>query len=218
MTTYTHPSSTDGRARGLVRKPMIIMLVLLGLSFGAALTALLCVADDLNDKADLRSGLLLGKAFASSEESMRFHLSDNAEWGEAYDNLHRVLNLDWAWQNQNLGESLFTTFGYEGVFVIAPSGETRYSVLEGTLRHESFQAWLGQDPLNVVKQWLQQNDGKAIARLVRTGDQLALIGASWITPGGDHSVNRVEGPPLCNDLCRPPHAREAGERRRGVWH
>ncbi|CAK6500379.1 hypothetical protein PANPA_00253 (plasmid) [Pantoea sp. Nvir] len=195
MTTYTHPSSTDGRARGLVRKPMIIMLVLLGLSFGAALTALLCVADDLNDKADLRSGLLLGKAFASSEESMRFHLSDNAEWGEAYDNLHRVLNLDWAWQNQNLGESLFTTFGYEGVFVIAPSGETRYSVLEGALRHESFQAWLGQDPLNVVKQWLQQNDGKAIARLVRTGDQLALIGASWITPGGDHSVNRVEGPP-----------------------
>ncbi|MDU1572329.1 MAG: EAL domain-containing protein [Pantoea sp.] len=195
MTTYAFHPSSDGRARGLVRKPMLIMLVLLGLSFCAALTALFCVADDLNDKADLRSGLLLGKAFASSEESMRFHLSDNAEWGEAYNNLHRTLNLDWAWRNQNLGESLFKTFGYEGVFVIAPSGETRYSVLDGTLRRESFQAWMGQDALNALKQRLQQSDGKAIARLVRVGDQLALLGAAWITPGGDHSVKMVAGPP-----------------------
>ena len=174
---------------------MIIMLVLLGLSFVAALTALLCVADDLNNKADYRSGLLLEKAFASQEESMRFHLSDNADWGEAYNNLHRTLNLDWAWRNQNLGESLFRTFGYEGVFVIAPGGQTRYSVLNGALQQEDFQAWLGQDPLNDLKQRLQQSGGKAIACLVRSRGQVALLGASWITPGGDRSVAEVAGPP-----------------------
>lgn len=195
MTSYAlHPYS-DGRARGLVRKPMIIMLVLLGLSFFAALTALLCVADDLNDKANHRSGLLLDRAFASREESMRFHLSDNAEWGEAYNNLHRTLNLEWAWQKQNLGRSLFNTFSYEGVFVITPGDQTRYSVLNGTLQQEDFQAWLEQDPLNALKQRLQQSDGKAISCLVRSHGQVALVGAAWITTGGDRSVAEVAGPP-----------------------
>lgn len=192
MISIFSQSSADGRARGLVRKPMIIMLALLGLSFFAALTALLCVADDLNDKADQRSMLLLDKAFASREESMRFHLSDNAEWGEAYDNLHRRLNLDWAWRNQNLGESLYQTFGYEGVFVIAPDGQTRYSVINGALQQQNFQKWLGQDPLNHLKRLLQQNEGKALSRLVLSDGQAVLMGAAWITTGGDHSVDPLD--------------------------
>lgn len=195
MTSYAFPPSSDGRARGLVRKPMMIMLALLALSFFAALSALLYVADDLNAKADARSGMLLEKAFASREESMRFHLSDNAEWGEAYENLHRTLNLDWAWRNQNLGESMFKTFGYEGVFVIAPDGRTRYSVLNGALQLRAFQAWLGQDPLNALKQQLQQNEGKSLSRFVRVGDEVALVGAAWITTGGDHSVEQTGGAP-----------------------
>lgn len=213
MTTYALYPPSDGRARGLVRKPMIIMLVLLGLSFLAALTALLYVAGDLNDKADHRSGLLLGKALASSEESMRFHLSDNADWGEAYNNLHRTLNLDWAWRNQNLGESLFQTFGYEGVFVIAPDGHTRYSVLNGVLQRKSFQTWLGKDPLNALRQRLQQSDGKAISHFIRVGDQLALLGAAWITTGGDSSVKRVAGPSsimIFVDLLTPAKLESAG--------
>ncbi|WP_305036974.1 bifunctional diguanylate cyclase/phosphodiesterase [Candidatus Pantoea deserta] len=186
-----HPPA-DGRARGLVRKPMILMLALLGLSFFAGFTALLCVADDLNDKADQHSVLLLDKAFASREESMRFHLSDNAEWGEAYDNLHLTLNLDWAWRNQNLGESLFQTFGYEGVFVIGPDGRTRYSVLNGRLQRQSIEAWLGQDSLKRLTDLLRQNDGNALSRLLVAGGQVALVGAAWITPGGDRSVDSVE--------------------------
>ncbi|MEZ3498482.1 EAL domain-containing protein [Pantoea sp. KPR_PJ] len=169
------------------------MLTLLGITFFAALSALLGVASDLNQKADQRTALLLDKAFASREESMRFHLSDNAEWGEAYDNLHRRINLDWAWQNQNLGDGLYKTFGYEGVFVIRPDGQTGYSVINGLLQRQSFQAWLGSDTLLRLKALLQQNEGKALTRFVLSDGQIALVGASWITTGGDQSVRRVEG-------------------------
>ena len=193
---------------------MLLMLVLLGLSFLAALSTLLYVAQDLNNKADSRSERLLEKAFASREESMRFHLSDNADWGEAYENLHRTLNLDWAWHNQNLGESLFTTFGYEGVFVIAPDGRTRYSVLDGALRQESLQAWLGRDPLDELKLLLQQSGGSAISRFVRSGERVALLGAAWITTGGDNSVKPTGGAPsimVFVDLLTPEKLARAGQ-------
>lgn len=186
---------TSGPVRLLVRQPMIMMFILLGLSFIIALSSVIFIADQLNTRSDKQTRVMLEKLLANRQETMRSHLTDNAEWGEAYRNLHRNLNAEWAWDNQNLGESLFQTFGYEGVFVIAPHGVTRYSVLEGKNRLEPFPLWLGIDMLKSLSAQLEQTGGKAVSRLVSVKNEAILISAAWISSGGDLSVKPVAGPP-----------------------
>ncbi|MFS2225960.1 EAL domain-containing protein [Pantoea sp. B65] len=171
------------------------MILLLAFFFLVALAALLSFANDLNTHADRQSQLLLMKALENQQENMRENLTDNAEWGEAYNNLHRQLNLHWAWEGQNLGDSMYKTFSYEGVFVISPAGKTVYSVLNGQLLLQPLEKWMGMDPLTELRPALEHTTGKAVSRLVVSGGQLTLLAAAWITPGGDSSVTLVPGPP-----------------------
>lgn len=179
---------------GLVKQPMIVMLLLLGILFLCAIAALFYIADRQNSHEDHHSELLIGKAFKNRQELMQSHLSDNAEWGEAYENLHLTVNPVWAWDNQNFGESLYQTFHYEGIFVVSPDGQTRYSVLNGQLRLELIETWLGKDPVPWLKQQLAVSKGKAISSLVVINGQATILSAAWITPGGDSSVLSDDGP------------------------
>ncbi|MFR0653965.1 EAL domain-containing protein [Pantoea sp. SIMBA_079] len=181
--------------RGLIRQPMMMMVLLILLAFTGAFISLMFIASDLNQQSDRQQSLLLDKALQTRQAVMQFHLSDNAGWGEAYQNLHRTLNRRWAWDNQNLGASLFDTFAYEGVFVISPQDETRYSVIRGRPEARSLALWLGTDPLRRIKAQLQASAGNAISDYVLADAQLTLYSAAWITPGGDRSVTTLPGPP-----------------------
>src|SRR3546814_16122947 len=64
---------------------------------------------------------------------MNRHVADNAFWGDAYANLSKQVNLNWAYDQANLGPSLYEDFGYEAVFVVNSVGETTYSVIHETL-------------------------------------------------------------------------------------
>ncbi|MDF2783607.1 MAG: diguanylate cyclase [Pantoea eucrina] len=188
-------SPSRGQMRGLIRQPMMMMVLLILLAFTGAFISLMFIASDLNQQSDRQQSLLLDKALQTRQAVMQFHLSDNAEWGEAYQNLHRTLNRRWAWDNQNLGASLFDTFAYEGVFVISPQDETRYSVIRGRPEARSLALWLGTDPLRRIKAQLQASAGNAISDYVLADAQLTLYSAAWITPGGDRSVTTLPGPP-----------------------
>lgn len=72
---------TSGHVRHLVRQPMIIMLLLLGLSFVTALSSVIFIADQLNSRSDRQTGVMLEKLLANRQELMRSHLTDNADWG-----------------------------------------------------------------------------------------------------------------------------------------
>ncbi len=188
-------SPSRGQMRGLIRQPMMMMVLLILLAFTGAFISLMFIASDLNQQSDRQQSLLLDKALQTRQAVMQFHLSDNAGWGEAYQNLHRTLNRRWAWDNQNLGASLFDTFAYEGVFVISPQDETRYSVIRGRPEARSLALWLGTDPLRRIKAQLQASAGHAISDYVLADAQLTLYSAAWITPGGDRSVTTLPGPP-----------------------
>lgn len=174
---------------------MMMMLFLLGLSFMIAIASVIFIAEQLNTRSDRQSRITLQKILTIRQGLMQSHLTDNADWGEAYRNLHRKVNVAWAWDSQNLGESLYQTFAYEGVFVIAPDGKTRYSVLKGRQRLESFEQWVGIKNLDSLSMQLEQTGGRAVSRLVSTSEGAILISAAWITTGGDNSVKPVAGPP-----------------------
>ncbi|MFK8258027.1 EAL domain-containing protein [Erwinia sp. AnSW2-5] len=181
-------------ASGLVKQPMLVMLLLLGTLFLFAIVALFYIADKQNTHEDKHLQLLMGKAIENRQEIMHAHTMDNADWGEAWRNLHLTVNTKWAWDDQNLGESLYHRFHYEGLFVVSPQGKTRYSVLGGQLNLQMIATWLGKDPLPQLNQRLNASGGNAISMLVVSQGQVTIISAAWITPDGAASEDTDNGP------------------------
>ncbi len=117
-----------------------------------------------------------------------------AKPGETWRNLHLTVNTKWAWDDQNLGESLYERFHYEGLFVISPQGETRYNVLGGQLKLQMIAPWLGIDPLPQLNQRLNASGGNAVSMLVVSQGQVTILSAAWITPDGAASEDTNNGP------------------------
>ncbi|WP_338521187.1 bifunctional diguanylate cyclase/phosphodiesterase [Erwinia aphidicola] len=189
------PLLPAGQASGLIKQPMLIMLLLIAVPFIAAVAALFFIANQQNIHEDGHSRLLLIKTMENRQEIMRSRMADYADWGEAYKNLHLTMNTQWAWDSQNLGSSLYHSFSYEGVFVVSASGETRYSVLNGENKLQPLETWLGENPLPLIKRQLENTGQKTASLTLFIDGQLTLLSAALITPGSDQSVANDNTPP-----------------------
>src|SRR3546814_1751492 len=96
----------------------------------AAAVAVIQIASTIDQDAVTQERFLAGKAFEAHMSGMNRHVADNAFWGDAYANLSKQVNLNWAYDQANLGPSLYEDFGYEAVFVVNSVGETTYSVID----------------------------------------------------------------------------------------
>ncbi len=111
--------------------------------------------------------------------------------------IREILISESAWEEMtclfapSLGESLYTNYQYEGVFVLSPAGETRYSVIEGNLVSQPFEKWLNRNITKELFNDLSQSQGKAVSRLMMTNGQLTLLAAARITSGDDESITPV---------------------------
>ena len=179
----------------IVKKSMLIMILMIVIMFLVAITATWRIANDQNERSDLRSGQLLKKAVENRTATIRDHLADYADWGEAYINLHQTMNLQWAWEGQNLGDSLYKLFQYEGVFVISPTGQTTYSVLYGKRELKPFEQWLGLPVLKTLQDKLMFSKGLPLTQIVIAKGEPVVIGAAWIKAGNDTSVRTTTGKP-----------------------
>ena len=92
---FNKVNAFSGETSGIVKKTYLITVALLSCLFLAAIISLFFIADNLNNKADARSSMLLQKALTNRQEKIRSNLMDNAEWGEAYNHLHKQINLKW---------------------------------------------------------------------------------------------------------------------------
>ena len=178
----------------LVMQPLTVLLIVIGFFFTVSLCSLFYIAGDLNTRSDIHRQILITKALENRLDSMRTHLTDNAFWGEAYENLHRSINIDWAWGAQNLGDSMYKTFGYEGVFVLNSSGKTGYSVINGQIDPRSLESWLGANPINRLRAQLENSENGAISLYVISENEVTLLAAAEIGLGGDKTVELVPGP------------------------
>src|SRR5690606_12281018 len=60
----------------------------------------------------------------------RQFLSSYAVWDAAYQHLANEVDWHWAYDEKNVGESLYSASGFEGVFVV-DDRHTRYALLRG---------------------------------------------------------------------------------------
>ncbi len=195
----TAPSSNPGVTRSkaqavFARRILPAMIGLLAFALLGAATALVQIATRLDRDALDQSRFLAGMALDAQQRWIQRTNVDNAFWGDAYANLHRQTNLDWAYHQENLGPTLYRDFGYEAVLVIDGQGETRYSVIRGELRTLDARQWLDGG----LQQLLERaraavRNGEAAAGLLRAGGTPAMVSASVMTTAGS-DVEEVPGP------------------------
>ncbi|MBF2788718.1 MULTISPECIES: EAL domain-containing protein [Enterobacter] len=191
-----NPGFTDTEpSKGLINKTFTYIVTLLISIFIAAIISLLIIKENVNEISDTHDEFLLRKALDTRQESMRSHLKDNAEWGDAYKHLHLNIDVHWAWDKQNLGKSLYDNFGYEGVFVLSPEGSTRYSVVDGKLKLQDLERWLDKSTKDRLLRETSIKNGSPVSLLTLIDSVPAIVSAQSITTGDDSSVQTLPGKP-----------------------
>ncbi|WVV49503.1 hypothetical protein THH46_18205 [Pseudomonas sp. NA13] len=59
--------------------------------------------------------------------------------------MHVDMDKEWAYDQENVGSSVFSLYGYQAVFVISPTGQTVYSVIDGQMSEVDADTWLAGD-------------------------------------------------------------------------
>ncbi len=177
--------STVALARGSLFK----FVFLLAGVFLLAAYLLAFLAHDLDHNEEIESAFYTEKAIHSLQKSLTVTVRDYAFWGDAYRYLHLSVDPDWAFVRQNIGPTLYSDFGFQGVFVINDAGRTVYAVVEGQLEKVDAEPWLGpaKDALLARAREGAETETPFTAFIDLNGTP-ALVAAAAITPGTDPSV------------------------------
>lgn len=130
MDSTASAQSEAPRPRLHARKLITGIALLFTLACMIALGALFNIAGQLNENASEKSAFYADKALQQRLEASRQFLSSYAVWNAAYQHLDGEVDKQWAYIEKNVGESLYTASGYEGVFVV-DDRSTKYGLFKG---------------------------------------------------------------------------------------
>ncbi|MEX5343264.1 EAL domain-containing protein [Pseudomonas sp. I2] len=104
--------------------------LLFALAALVTLGALFNIAATLDRQERQRSTFHATQALEQRLLASRQFLSSYAVWDAAYQHLANEVDWHWAYDEKNVGESLYSASGFEGVFVV-DDRHTRYALLRG---------------------------------------------------------------------------------------
>lgn len=186
------PRTTAGNTF-LARRTLMTMVGLLGVLSLVTLIALFYIAYQLNHNAALQSQRLVEKVWQSREKALIATFKDNAYWGDAYKHLHIQVDPEWAYQRNNLGASLYTDFGFEGIFVVDGRDRTSYAVDSGELVSLQLTDWLDGSQDQLIMQARERTDSDEVFTQIRKVDHVpVLLIAAPLTTGGDEQVQQTD--------------------------
>ncbi|RUR42420.1 bifunctional diguanylate cyclase/phosphodiesterase [Vreelandella populi] len=118
--------------------------VICALFLMAGLT-LIYLSLSLDAREVLHSEADAARALESRQDKIGKVLADNAFWIDAFSYTYGSINMPWAFERDNIGPSLFSTYGLDGVFIIDPNAVTRYSIIDGELSDIDASEWITGD-------------------------------------------------------------------------
>ena len=119
-------------------------------------------------------------AFVVKKREMARNLKDYAVWEDAYKNLHQNMNFEWASTDGNVGANIYQGLGYDMAYVISPSGENKYSVIDGVPQLANARQLVPKG-LKTISQASAKTLEPIIA-MMRFGTDLVLVAATPIVP------------------------------------
>jgi len=171
---------------------LFILILIAALGVSAAVMGHIA---SLQDQMALeRTRFYVGKALQNRIAVSESLLKSNAFWNDAYRNLSPPLNLDWAYNDDNIGPQLYTANGYELVCVLNQAGE-EYVILEGKLSrsHCSSRMPVNLQQLRDDAAAAAQRDN-AVSRYVSVEGGPAIASAALVKPVRDGAP--LDGPLL----------------------
>ncbi|PKH12713.1 diguanylate cyclase [Pseudomonas sp. 43NM1] len=177
---------TDRSSLSLARASLFKFVALLAGVFVLASISLVYLANDLDRTEEVESAFYAKKAMQSLEKSMLSTVRDYAFWGDAYRHLHVEVDVDWAFVQQNIGPTIYSDFGFQGLFVVNDTNRTVYSVVKGELKAVEVSQWLGQSITAIVdKARAGAETETPTTAFINVNGAPALVAAAAITPGTD---------------------------------
>ncbi|WP_434568559.1 bifunctional diguanylate cyclase/phosphodiesterase [Pseudomonas sp. Z3-8] len=188
--------SGERPTRSFTRRTFPAIMLLLFIMSALAIAVLLNVTQTQDEQAREQSVFFAQRAIEGMRTGIGRDLSDYSKWSDAYRHLHVKVDKDWAYDQENVGSSVFSLYGYQAVFVISPAGKTVYSVIDGEMSQMAADTWLTGDLRALAsKARAAENRDEVIVELLHHEDAPAFVAASAITTGTDNSVAEIPGPP-----------------------
>lgn len=182
--------------RSFTRRTFPAIMLLLFVMSALAIGVLLNITQNQDERAREQSLFFAQRAIEGIRTGIGRDLSDYSKWSDAYRHLHVTVDKDWAYDQENIGSSVYSLYGYQAVFVVSPSGKTVYSVIEGQMAEVDAHAWLTGDLQGLAKlASTPENRDEVIVKLLHHNGAPAFVAASAITTGTDNSVPEIPGPP-----------------------
>ncbi|WP_085686531.1 MULTISPECIES: EAL domain-containing protein [unclassified Pseudomonas] len=155
MSTHTAPLPAPQSAA--TRRLAVAVGALFVTGVIATVSALFSIAtqldnDDVNDNRFYSSRALENRILASKN-----YITSYAYWTTAYERLNDQVDTKWAYVDQNMGKTLFTNDGYEGVFVLDRQ-HTKYAVVRGQLVDADISGFLQAPASSLVDKIQTQAD------------------------------------------------------------
>lgn len=182
-------SSTDRSSVALAHGSLFKFAVLLAGVFLLAGYSLFYLASELDHTEEEESVFYTKKAVQALEKSLRSTVKDYAFWGDAYKHLHLTVDADWAYVRQNVGPTLYSDFGFQGLFVVNDLNHTVYSVIKGEQQPVDVTRWLGASTHEILSRARAGADSEVpMTAFISLDGVPALVAAAAITPGTDPTV------------------------------
>lgn len=177
--------------RAVTRRLAIAVGALFVAGVIAAVSALLGIASQLDEKDVEQNRFYSARALENRITATKNYITSYAYWTTAYEHLSGPVDTEWAYVEQNMGKTMFTSDGYDGVFVI-DRNRTKYSVIRGQMVETDLAEVLQVPAAELLEQALSQPDlTKPIATYSLFEGWPALITAAPIIPNDERPLDEL---------------------------
>lgn len=188
MDISTYAISLPSRQSAVTRRLAFAVGLLFVAGVVAAAGALFTIAKHLDSEDVHETQFYSVRALENRITASKNYITSYAYWTTAFEHLSGEVDVGWAYTDQNMGKTLFTTDGYDGVFVLDRE-HTKYTLIRGQLLKSDISAYLQASASALVDQVQSQSDlTKPISTYSLFEGWPALITASAILPNDERPL------------------------------
>ena len=199
---------------GFIWRILVPLIAALAVTLAFSVWTLTEIARQQDEEAERRSTALLDFSFRHRNDDLAKIVRDYASWGQAYQHIHRAFDRAWAYDENNLGRTLFESFSVDYVALIDPRGDTIYLVQDGELvapqEFRGVRAQLG-DLIESAREL--KDDSPGARKVIGVAGLPTAFVAAPLTTGGDPGVEPLPGTPtvlLFGDSLSPDDLADMG--------
>jgi diguanylate cyclase (GGDEF)-like protein/PAS domain S-box-containing protein len=188
MDISSYAAPLPPRQSAVTRRLAIAVGALFVTGVVAATIALLGITNRL-DREDIdKTRFYSARALENRITASKNYITSYANWTTAYEHLSGEVDTDWAYTEQNIGKTLFTTDGYDGVFVLDRE-RSKYAVVRGQMVDADLSSFLPLSAAELVDQVQGQSDlSQPVSRYSLFEGWPALVSAAAIIPNDERPL------------------------------